>query len=238
VTVARTEQVAAGLRAVRERIEQACAASGRSPDELTLVVVTKTYPASDVLSLAELGVRDPGENRHPEGARKAAACAEAGAVDLRWHFVGAVQSNKANAIARYASWVHSVDRLRLVRALDRGAQQAERVLDCLVQVSLDPPEATEGRSGAEPDDVARLADAVAGAQALRLRGVMAVAPLGADPAPAFARLRRIAAEVATTHPGADVISAGMSGDLEQAVEAGATHLRVGRAILGERPSSG
>ena len=188
MTDARTEQIAAGLRAVRERIDRACAAAGRSPDELTLVVVTKTYPASDVLALADLGVRDPGENRHPEGAQKAAACAEAGAADLRWHFVGAVQSNKAGAIARYASWVHSVDRLKLVRALDRGAQQAERVLDCLVQVSLDPPDATEGRSGADPADVAALADAVAGAEALRLRGVMAVAPLGADPAPAFARL--------------------------------------------------
>ncbi len=233
----RTEQIAAGLRTVRARIAEACAAAGRSPDELTLVVVTKTYPASDVLALAGLGVRDPGENRHPEGAQKAEACAEAGAVDLTWHFVGAVQTNKAGAIARYASWVHSVDRLRLVRALDRGAQQADRVLDCLVQVSLDPPEAN-GRSGAEPGDVTALAEAVAGAGALRLRGVMAVAPLGADPAPAFARLRAVAAEVAANHPGADVVSAGMSGDLEQAVEAGATHLRVGRAILGERPPNG
>ena len=234
----RRDEVAAGLEAVRARIDAACAAAGRDPDELTLVVVTKTYPASDVLLLAELGVRDPGENRHPEGARKAAECAEAGEPDLSWHFVGALQTNKAAAVAGYASWVHSVDRERLVAALDRGAQKVGRAIDCLVQVSLDPPGAGDGRSGAEPDEVERIADALASSEALRLRGVMAVAPLDADPAPAFARLAEVAADLRRAHPAADVVSAGMSADLEQAVAAGATHLRVGRAILGERPPLG
>ncbi len=165
-------------------------------------------------------------------------CAEAGEPDLSWHFVGALQTNKAAAVAGYASWVHSVDRVRLVAALERGAQKAGARVDCLVQVSLDPPGAGDGRSGAEPDEVERIADALASAEALRLRGVMAVAPLGADPAPAFARLAEVAADLRRAHPGADVVSAGMSADLEQAVAAGATHLRVGRAILGERPPLG
>ena len=238
----RRDELAAGIGAVRRRIEAACTAAARDPGEITLVVVTKTYPADDVLLLAELGELNPGENRHPEGARKAAACAEAlqrsGGPQLSWHFVGALQTNKAAAVAGYASWVHSVDRLRLVRALDKGAGTAERTVDCLVQVSLDPPGAGDGRSGAPPDEVDRLAEALADTGSLRLRGVMGVAPLDADAAPAFEQLHQVAARLRRDHPAADVISAGMSADLEQAVAAGATHLRVGRAILGERPPLG
>jgi len=237
VTDERTGQLDAGLRLVRDRIARACDRAGRDADGLTLIVVTKTYPAADVLRLVSLGVGDFGENRHPEGADKARECAEAGKQDLSWHFVGALQTNKATAVARYASWVHSVDRVKLVHALDRGAEGAGRQLDCLVQVSLDPPSAT-GRSGAAPPEVAEVAREIATASALRLRGVMAVAPLDQDPVPAFAVLAEIAAEVASTHPGADVISAGMTGDLEQAIAAGATHLRVGRAVLGERALNG
>lgn len=237
MTDARTDELAAGLATVRARVEAACASAGRAPRDVTLVVVTKTYPASDVLRLADLGVRDIGENRHPEAAEKAQACADAGAGDLTWHFVGAVQTNKAAAVAAYASCVHSVDRVRLVRALGKGAVRAGREVGCLVQVSLDPPSAA-GRSGVAPDGVEEVAAAVAGTEGLRLRGVMAIAPLGADPAPAFARLADVAAGLRGDHPGADVVSAGMTGDLEQAVAAGATHLRVGRAILGERPSDG
>ena len=149
----------------------------------------------------------------------------------------ALQTNKARAVARYAHVVHSVDRERLMAALSDGARQAHRVLDCLVQVSLDPPE-TAHRSGAPPDRVAGLADRVAVADGLRLRGVMAVAPLGADAVAAFARLSEVAAEVHLVHPAADVMSAGMSDDLESAVAAGATHVRIGRAVLGERPPLG
>jgi pyridoxal phosphate enzyme (YggS family) len=239
-TADRRDQLARGLETVRGRIADACAASGRDPAGITLVVVTKTFPASDVLLLAELGVRHFGENRHPEGAQKAAACAESGpgAPDLTWHFVGALQTNKAAAVTGYAAWVHSVDRVRLVSALEKGAHRNGRSVECLVQVSLDPPDAAAGRSGAPPDQVAPVAEALAAADSLRLRGVMAVAPLGADPRPAFERLAQVAAEVRAAHPGADVISAGMSGDLEQAVAAGATHLRVGGAILGKRPANG
>ncbi|MBA2638708.1 MAG: YggS family pyridoxal phosphate-dependent enzyme [Nocardioidaceae bacterium] len=239
--LARTEQIRAGLQAVRERIARACAAADRDPASVTLVIVTKTYPATDVSSLACLGVRDIGESRHPEAADKQQASEQAGIGDLVWHFVGALQTNKAAAVASYASWVHSVDRLRLVRALDGGARRAGRVVDCLVQVNLGPSGSVQGagaRAGAAPADVGAVADAVSAASGLRLRGVMAVAPLGTDPSAAFARLAHLAAGVCATHPGADVVSAGMSGDLEQAVAAGATHLRVGRAVLGERDASG
>jgi len=229
----RREQVAANLARVRHRIDAAAQAAGRDPDSVTLIVVTKTFPAADVELLAELGVTDIGENRHPEAEQKAATVS----ADLTWHFVGGLQTNKARAVARYADVVHSVDRERLVDALSDGATKADRVVDCLVQVSLDAA-AGDNRSGAPPELVPELANLVASADGLRLRGVMAVAPLEGDAAVAFARLRQVSASVRAAHPGADVISAGMSGDLEAAIAAGATHVRIGRAVLGERPPLG
>lgn len=227
----RSEEVARGLAGVRERIERACAVADRDPQELTLVVVTKFFGADDVRILADLGVTDVGENRHQEAQAKHAECAD---LPLRWHFVGGLQSNKAAAVARYADVVESLDRVKLVGALSRGAHERSREVDVLVQVSLDPPDRA-GRSGVDPADLADLADAVAQAGMLRLRGVMAVAPLGEDPAPAFARLATIHDELRGGHPEATWRSAGMSSDLEQAIEQGATHLRVGSAILGARP---
>jgi pyridoxal phosphate enzyme (YggS family) len=227
----RREQVAAGLAAVRERIESACSGAGRSADEITLVVVTKFFPASDVRLLADLGVQDIGENRHQEAVDKAAECAD---LDVRWHFIGGLQSNKAAAVASYADVVHSVDRPKLVKGLSRGAQERGRDLDCLVQVSLDPPEA-DGRSGCEPDDVPALVERIGEADGLRLRGVMGVAPLDGDAGEAFARLAEVASVVRTNVADATWISAGMSADLEQAVKHGATHLRIGSAVLGPRP---
>jgi pyridoxal phosphate enzyme (YggS family) len=231
----RRTELAGRLERVRERIAESCSQVGRGVDDVTLVVVTKAYPAADVSALASLGVTDVGEARHPEARDKQAASVD----DLVWHFVGAVQTNKAPAIAAYCDVVQSVDRLRLVTALGRGAARSGRTLDVLLQVSLDPPGAqgeTEARSGADPVDLAGLADAVAGTGHLRLRGLMAVAPRAGDPAPAFERLAALAARLRADHPAATVLSAGMSGDLEQAVAAGATHVRVGRAVLGERPS--
>ena len=232
--MSRADELAASLAAVERRVAAACAAAGRPRDEVTVVAVTKTHPASDVRLLAGLGVREVGESREQEAAPKAAECA---GLPLRWHFVGRLQSNKAAAVARWASVVHSVDRERLVPALDAGAQRAGRVLDCFVQVSLDEPGAgDDARGGARPADVPALADAVAAATALRLVGVMAVAPREGSPEEAFARLAATAAAVRRGHPGAGAVSAGMSGDLEQAVAAGATHLRIGTALLGKRPA--
>ncbi|HET6728520.1 MAG TPA: YggS family pyridoxal phosphate-dependent enzyme [Jiangellaceae bacterium] len=232
----RRDQIAAGLAAVTARIERACRRVGRDPAEVTVVVVTKTFPAADVRLLADLGVRDVGESRDQEAAPKAAACADLG---VTWHFVGKLQTNKAVSVARYADVVHSVDRIRLVDALDRAAWAAGRELRCLVQVSLaDGPRDSAERGGAAPADVPALADRIAAAHSLRLAGVMAVAPLRGDPDDAFSRLTRVAETVQTRHSAATWVSAGMSGDLEAAVAHGATHLRVGTAILGARPPAG
>lgn len=229
----RREQLRSGLAAVARRIEAACADSGRDPDEVRLVVVTKTFPASDVRLLVELGVTDIAENKQQELAAKHAELATE--IPVRWHFVGHLQSNKAGAVAEVADVVHSVDRQKLLGPMDRRAQERGRDLDVLLQVSLDAA-GSEHRSGTSPDDLPALADRVVASDRLVLRGLMAVAPLGEDPADAFARLAEIRAGLLSAHPSATWLSAGMSGDLEQAVRAGATHVRVGSAVLGSRPS--
>lgn len=225
--MSRRDEIAANLRAVRSRIEVACTQAGRTPADVSLVVVTKFFPASDVRLLAELGVTDVGENRHQEAEAKAAECAD---LDLTWHFIGGLQSNKAAAVAAYADVVESVDRAKLVAPLARP----QRPLDVLLQVSLDPP-GREGRAGADPADLPALAARVAETEPLRLRGLMAVAPLGEDPAAAFERLAALRQDFLGHHPDATWLSAGMSGDLEHAVRAGATHVRIGSAVLGSRP---
>jgi PLP dependent protein len=224
----RREELARRLADVQDRMAKACEVAGRDVSELTLIAVTKTRPASDVRLLAGLGVANVGENRDDEAAAKAAECADLGLI---WHFVGQLQTNKAASVVRYASVVHSVDRPRLIRALGRAARGAGRVVECLVEVSLDGDPA---RGGAVAGDVPALAEALAAEEGLILGGVMAVAPLSMNPADAFARLRASAAAVRAVRPAATVVSAGMSGDLEAAVEAGATHLRIGTALLGDR----
>jgi pyridoxal phosphate enzyme (YggS family) len=232
----RTDELRANLADLRARLDAACAAAGRPPDDVTAVVVTKTWPVDDVRRLAELGVRDVGENRDQEAAPKAAATEGLG---LRWHFVGALQTNKCRSVARYADTVHSVDRPRLVAALGAAAEEAGRAVGVLVQVSLDPaPDAGSGRAGVAPEDAVALAGLAASTAGLELRGVMGVAPLGGAPRPAFDLLAATAAEIRSAHPGATWVSAGMSGDLEDAVAAGATHVRVGTAVLGRRPVLG
>ena len=223
----RLEEVRAGLDAVESRIVAACADTGRDRSEVLLVVVTKTFPASDVRLLAELGVTDVAENKQQELAAKHDELTE---LPLRWHFVGQLQSNKAGAVAAAANVVHSVDRAKLLGPMDRRG----RPLDVLLQVSLDPPDRPH-RAGAAPADLPALADAVLACQHLALRGLMAVAPLGEDPGSAFARLAEVRAGFVAAYPSATWLSAGMSGDLEAAVRAGATHVRVGSAVLGSRP---
>ncbi len=235
MTSSRRDQLEANLAEVRQRIATACAEVDRSADEVTLTVVTKFFPPSDVRLLSELGVTDVGENRHQEAEQKVAECA---GIPVRWHFVGSLQSNKAAAVAAYADVVESVDRPKVLAGLARGALERGTEVDCLVQVNLDPgPDAGSGsgRGGAAPTEVAGLAEQLASTEGLRLRGVMAVAPLGEDPVPAFERLLRLADQVRRVDPSADWISAGMSGDLEAAVKTGATHVRIGSAVLGPRP---
>jgi PLP dependent protein len=239
----RRDELAGRIGRLQARVRDACAAAGRAPEEVTVIAITKTFPATDVRLLAELAVTDVGENRDQEAARKVAECGRLGVVGLRWHFVGQLQTNKARSVAGYADVVHSVDRVRLVTALDRAAGEHGRLVDALVQVDLDtstPEQATHprGRGGASPDEVQAVCAALAEAEHLRLAGVMAVAPRAADAADAFARLATLAGRWRTSYPSMTVVSAGMSDDLEAAVAHGATHLRVGRALLGSRPPLG
>lgn len=229
----RTRSLAHGLHTVEGRIQAACARAGRPRDDVHLIVVTKFFPAADVIRLHRLGVTDIGENRHQEASAKVAELPPAVRDDLTVHFIGQLQSNKAAHVVSYADVVQSVDRTKVLRALDRAAAAEDVVETVLLQVDLAGDDA--GRGGARPRDLPALAEAVAAAEHLQLQGVMAVAPLGGDSRAAFDRLRVLADEVRANHPAATWISAGMSGDLEDAVLAGATHLRVGSAILGSRP---
>jgi hypothetical protein len=230
----RREQLQANLASVRERVAAAAAAAGRDTTEVTIVAITKTRPVSDVRHLAELGIDHVGENRHQEAEPKVRQCAD---LALTWHFVGQLQRNKAAAVARYADVVESADRPALVTALDRGAGGAGRRIGVCVQVDLDgsgDPGTVGARGGAHPEDVVALADQVAGCDWLDLLGVMAVAPLGQDPREPFARLSDVHDQVLGRHPGATMRSAGMSGDFEAAIAAGATHIRLGSVLLGQR----
>ena len=216
------------LAAVRDGVADAARAAGRAPTELTTIVVTKFHPASLVRELASLGVRDVGENRHQEAQEKSAELAD---LDLRWHFIGQLQGKKARQARRYASVIHSIDRLSLVDAL----RSDEDEVDTFVQLNLtDDP----ARGGVADDDLEPLVEHVLDTPGLRLLGVMAVAPLDEEPARAFARVRAASERVRTLAPEAAAISAGMSEDYREAIAAGATHLRIGTAITGNRPALG
>jgi PLP dependent protein len=227
---ARQVELGEHLAVVRARLADACRLAGRDPGEVSLVAVTKTYPYQDVLRLAALGVTDIGENRDQEAGPKAEAVAAAG-VEVRWHFVGQLQRNKARSVARYADTVHSVDSVRLAEALSAAAVALrDRPLRTLVQVSLDG-----ARGGVPVPELDEVLAAVAGAPGLVLGGLMAIAPLDWEPDRAFALLAGAAARVRSAYPDATMLSAGMSGDVESAIKYGATHVRIGTALLGNRP---
>ncbi len=222
------------LEALRARIVAACAEAGRDPREITVVAVSKGVPAQRVAEMLALGVADLGENKAQEAAAKAAeVSAMAPTLVPRWHFIGQLQRNKARSVAEFASMVHSVDREGLVTALDRACAQRMDPLDVLVQLDLDP-DPDPNRGGARPEDLSALAEAILGADHLRLRGVMTVAPPHSDARTSFDRLVGYSASLQAIQPSATVISAGMSDDLEAAISAGATHVRVGTALFGAR----
>lgn len=239
---ARSQELAARLRALEERLTRACEAVGRTRSDVQLVAVTKFFPASDVSALVALGVTDVGENRDQEASAKAAELELMGGANLpRIHFVGQLQTNKASSVAGYAHLVQSVDRPKLVRALDRAVLARGGVLDVLLQVDLRSGEEIEvspGRGGVAPGQLWELAESAQEAEGLRLRGLMSVAPLGEDPASAFGRLAELRERFIDDFPQAHLLSAGMSADLEAGIAAGATHVRVGSAILGPRPQAG
>ena len=211
--------------AVTQDVAAAARDAGRDPAQITTIVVTKFHPASLVRELASLGARDMGENRHQEAAAKAAEVADPG---LTWHFVGQLQANKAAAALEYASVVHSVDRASLVGALEK----TQRSVGVFLQLNLsDDPQ----RGGVEPDRLEQLAERVLEAPTLELLGLMAVARIDAEPRAEFSRVREASERLRRLAPGAGGLSMGMSGDYREAIAEGATHLRIGTAITGNRP---
>jgi pyridoxal phosphate enzyme (YggS family) len=233
-TSERAAEIAANLAEVRARIESACQASGRNPAEVLLVVVTKTFPASDVAILADLGCTDVAENRDQEAGPKRASVEVELRSGLRWHMIGQLQRNKARSVAEWTDVVESVDRAPLATALSAAAVARGRSLDVMIQVCLDPAPAP-GRGGILPEQAPELADHCQSLPGLALVGVMGVAPYPGDPVEAFGRLALVRERIRQAHPSATEMSAGMSGDLEAAIAHGATQVRIGGAVLGKRP---
>lgn len=226
----RRAELVTALGALRVRIADACAAVGRDQRGVTLIAVTKTFPASDVATLAALGVPDIGENKDQEARAKIRELAGP-PLGIRWHMIGRLQSNKARSVASYAHAVHTIDRPKLVRAMADAVGDRPEPLDVLVQVSLD---GDPDRGGAVIERVPELADAIAARPELRLRGLMTVLPIATEPEQGYERLAEVSAALVSQYPAATAISAGMSNDLEAAVRHGSTHIRVGTALLGRR----
>jgi hypothetical protein len=237
-TEQRTAELGESLAELRERIAAAAAAAGRETAEVALLAVTKTFPASDVAALIDLGLDDFGENREQEAAAKVGEVAELRPrAGISWQMIGSLQRNKARSVITWADQVQSVDSERLAVALassvrvliERGSRTGP--LAVLVQASLD---GDPKRGGCPLPDLVGLADRIGGYPELKLRGVMAVAPLGDEPKRAFERLSSVMITLGEHHPAATELSIGMSGDLEAAIACGSTCVRVGTALLGGR----
>lgn len=222
------------LQEVEREISDACIAANRNRSDVTLIAVTKTWPASDVDLLAGLGITDVGENRDQEAKPKHE---EVLAKNLTWHAIGQLQTNKAKSVAAWADVVHSVDRTDLVTALTKAVTGRETPLSVLIQANLDP-NPTENRGGALPNELLNLAELISQSDGLRLQGIMGVAPLAGNDDLAFSKLQGFASEIQNSFPEANWISAGMSGDFATALKYGATHLRIGSSILGNRGFQG
>lgn len=231
----RGEELAHAWQAVTAEVAESCQRHRRSPDDVTIIAVTKGFPASDVVHLASAGVTDVGESRDQEARVKREQVRAAGADALRWHAIGQVQTNKAAHVAHWADMVHSVDRARLVNALAAAADAADP-LSVLVQVRglARSTKNADGRAGVAPDELADLVDLVLSHPTLALRGLMTVAELEQPAREQFDAVAQMWGALRSHVPGADVFSAGMSGDFDAAIAAGATHLRIGTAILGSR----
>ena len=226
----RQNEILENLSVVQDRIIQATTTVKRSPEEITLVAVSKTYPVSDNLILQQLGISDYAENRESEGAVKSAEFSLGNSAPARWHYQGKIQSNKIKSLANWADVIHSLDEIRYVPLLAKAVPKG-KTMEIFVQVSLD---LQAGRGGAPPSDLAFLANSVRSMSNLRLRGIMAVAPVDEDPDLAFSRLAAIHADFKAEFPDSPFLSAGMSGDFESAIIHGATHVRIGSSILGSR----
>ncbi len=230
----RLSEIQSNLVRIQTRISKACSAVGRNISEITLIAVTKTYPASDVDLLKQLGIENVGENRDQEAASKKSEVKN----EFKWHFIGQLQSNKAKSVVNYAELIHSVDRWSLAKEIQKSAQGINKIQPVLIQVDLDQTGPDPTRGGIWPAELSELASSISQASHLDLKGLMSVAPLGENPELAFARLNEIRVGFLKEHPQAQILSAGMSDDLEAAILHGATHLRIGSALLGERPKIG
>lgn len=228
--MSRLEELSLNWTQTQSQIEAACLAAKRNISEVTIIAVTKTWPASDVDLLAHIGVTNVGENRDQEAVAKKL---EVQASNLTWHAIGQVQTNKVKSIVQWADAVHSIDRIELVHALAKAMPSRNRPLDVFIQINLDPQERLE-RGGLRGGQVLELAEQVCAVPGLNLMGVMGVAPVEADAGEAFAALERISLQLRGQMPAAQYISAGMSADYEIALKYGATHLRLGSVILGHR----
>lgn len=228
--MSRLDELRANLARVEQRIGDACSAAGRSRSEITLIAVTKTWPADDIKRVAQLGLTDIGESKDQEAFAKFNECEDLG---LTWHFIGQIQSNKIRHIAQYADVVHALDRPKVVEMFDAAARESGRQITGLVQVSLDTADVS-GRAGVDPSAALELAECIARCSNIRLGGVMGVAPLGGDAAKAFDVLHRVSQQISAQFENATMISGGMSEDLTEAIAHGATHLRIGSAIMGSR----
>jgi len=230
----RLSEIQSNLEIIQARIESACTVAGRDISEITLIAVTKNYPAGDVDLLKQLGIENVGENRDQEASAKKLEVKS----EFKWHFIGQLQSNKAKSVVNYADLIHSVDRWSLAKEIQKSAQGKDKVQQVLIQVDLDQSGPDPTRGGIWPAELRELAQLINQASHLELMGLMSVAPLGEKPELAFARLKEIRVDFLKENPGAQILSAGMSDDLESAILHGATHLRIGSALLGERPKIG
>lgn len=219
---------------VLERISDAAGKSGRSASEVELIVITKMHPVSVASELYDLGHRVFGENKDQEAAPKAAALAELGKTDASWHFVGQLQSNKAKSVIRYASCIHSIDRASLVSELAKQLTKNNQRIQGFLELNLtgDP-----NRGGVAPEQLTELAESVAATSVIDVQGVMGVAGLGVDPRVDFERVISASERLQSVISSANKLSMGMSEDFEIAIELGATHVRIGSAITGPRPTS-
>jgi pyridoxal phosphate enzyme (YggS family) len=222
----RTSEITANLNDVKAKIASAALKAGRDADEITLIVVTKTFPVSDLEILYSLGVREFGENRDQEAAEKVAKLPS----DINWNFQGGIQSNKLKSITTWAGCIHSVDKLKYAQIISE--QNTGKPKEIFIQVSLDQP--PESRGGVDPEKLIDLASEITKLPGISLKGLMAVAPLDLPEEQAFLKLKEIQADFVAVFKGAKYLSAGMSGDYEMAISYGATHLRIGSSILGNR----
>lgn len=225
----RQEELRRNLQDLEERISQSCNTSKRERKDITLIAVTKNFPASDIEILYELGIQDVGENRDQEASAKFAQVKKT----LTWHFIGQLQSNKVKSVVKYCNFIHSVDRISLAKEISKQAQLIKKTIKIFLQIDLAPTDANRG--GVEAGELNSLAREVAKLPGVEIVGLMSVAPLNQEPKEAFSRLAVIRASFLKEFPKAAQLSIGMSDDFEDAINFGATHLRIGSLLLGVRP---